>query len=368
MTFISYARNFEDVFLWRALQHVRNGFYIDMGAQDSVICSVSLGFYEQGWRGVHVVASPLHARKLREARPDEEVLEIIGRLSPDDTDSLTAPFDRYVDRDVHWFRIDAEDMQKAVSRGGPLSSAVRPWIIVVENTVSVQQMPSYVLWEPDLLSLGYDLVGFDGLNRFYLRHDKADLKADFGQRPNLFDDFHLAPASRFVATAVAAEQAARVETAQQFATERKAHDHTEKQLAFEKAQRAALEQQVQAILNSTSWRITAPLRQVSRTGKWLKIGIVAWVTFRPGSRPHRVAGKFARYVLARPWLAERARLLLKVIPVSVRTRIRLIALESYAAIAVPQSPTGAREVSELSARAREIYALLLKAQSGEKTD
>lgn len=51
--FISYAQNFEDVMLWRALKHVKNGLYIDIGAHDPVICSVSLAFYERGWRGVH---------------------------------------------------------------------------------------------------------------------------------------------------------------------------------------------------------------------------------------------------------------------------------------------------------------------------
>lgn len=32
MTFVSYAQNFEDVMLYRALKHVEKGFYIDVGA------------------------------------------------------------------------------------------------------------------------------------------------------------------------------------------------------------------------------------------------------------------------------------------------------------------------------------------------
>ena len=35
MSFISYAQNFEDVMLWRALKHVENGFYIDVGANEA---------------------------------------------------------------------------------------------------------------------------------------------------------------------------------------------------------------------------------------------------------------------------------------------------------------------------------------------
>jgi len=49
MPFVSYAQNFEDVILWRALKHVGRGFYIDLGAQDPVIDSISLAFYEHGW-------------------------------------------------------------------------------------------------------------------------------------------------------------------------------------------------------------------------------------------------------------------------------------------------------------------------------
>jgi hypothetical protein len=45
MSFISYAQNFEDVMLWRALQHVERGFYIDVGANDPTIDSVTKAFY-----------------------------------------------------------------------------------------------------------------------------------------------------------------------------------------------------------------------------------------------------------------------------------------------------------------------------------
>jgi len=49
MTFVSYAQNFEDVLLWRALHDVEHGRYLDVGAHDPVIDSVSLAFYEAGW-------------------------------------------------------------------------------------------------------------------------------------------------------------------------------------------------------------------------------------------------------------------------------------------------------------------------------
>lgn len=54
MTFISYAQNLEDVILFRALKGVEQGFYIDAGAQDPEIDSVTKAFYERGWRGINI--------------------------------------------------------------------------------------------------------------------------------------------------------------------------------------------------------------------------------------------------------------------------------------------------------------------------
>ncbi len=76
MSFLSYAQNFEDVMLWRALGHVDDGLYVDVGAQHPRIDSVSRAFYERGWRGVHVEPVPAFADLLRADRPDETVLQV----------------------------------------------------------------------------------------------------------------------------------------------------------------------------------------------------------------------------------------------------------------------------------------------------
>ena len=72
---ISYAQNFEDVMLWRALGYVTNGFYVDIGAQDPLIDSVSLAFYERGWRGIHVEPTVYYAARLRQQRPEDVVIQ-----------------------------------------------------------------------------------------------------------------------------------------------------------------------------------------------------------------------------------------------------------------------------------------------------
>ena len=49
------------------------------------------------------------------------------------------------------------------------------------------------------------------------------------------------------------------------------------------------ELQIEWLHQSTSWRLTAPLRFVRRCLNFLVLGSWAWLTLRPGSRPRRVA-------------------------------------------------------------------------------
>jgi FkbM family methyltransferase len=223
--FISYAQNFEDVILWRALKHVKSGFYIDVGAQDPLIDSVSLAFYEQGWRGVHVEPIDAYADKLRQARPDEEVIqsaisreegEVVFFEIPDTglstgeeriarkhevrghtvkqvtkpSQPLSAILDSYKDREIHWMKIDVEGMENQVIESWAPSVA-RPWIVGVESTKPNSPESSHELWESKLLDLGYDFCYFDGLNRFYVSVEHPELRSSFGPGPNFFDDFAL---------------------------------------------------------------------------------------------------------------------------------------------------------------------------------
>ena len=65
-------------------------------------------------------------------------------------------------------------MEAAVLRGLSLKT-VRPWIILVEATVARTQIPNYQEWDPLLTNRGYRFVHFDGLNRFYVAEEKAEL-------------------------------------------------------------------------------------------------------------------------------------------------------------------------------------------------
>jgi FkbM family methyltransferase len=225
VTLTSYAQNFEDVILWRALKHVQHGRYIDIGAQDPVVDSVSLAFYEVGWRGVHVEPTPHYADLLRKMRPGDEIVEAAisntdgaitffelpdtGLSTGDEEiarqheekghavrriDVPALPLSKLLDaqreNDIHWLKIDVEGMEELVIAGWS-PSPVRPWIVLVESTRPTSSEVSYSAWEPQLVALGYEFVYFDGLNRFYVSIDHPELKASFGPGPNIFDDFTL---------------------------------------------------------------------------------------------------------------------------------------------------------------------------------
>lgn len=226
MTFVSYAQNFEDVMLWRALKHIENGVYVDVGAQNPIIDSVSKAFYEHGWRGIHFEPVPYYADLLRQDRPDEVVLEVAlsdveGTLEFNviaktglstavnnyaqrhysdqgfesqkiqvPTLTLTSALRSIEDKDVHWLKIDVEGLEEKVLKGWD-SQVLRPWIMVIEATIPASPEVNYANWEPMLIAADYQFVYFDGLNRFYVAKEHSELVEAFSCPPNVFDGFEL---------------------------------------------------------------------------------------------------------------------------------------------------------------------------------
>lgn len=224
VTFISYGQNLEDVMLWRALRDVEDGFYIDVGAWDPCEDSVTLAFYERGWRGINVEPDPVKHRALLAGRPRDVNLAValsdaageamfhvvpgtgLSTLDPDiaarhraagfdietrpvAVTTLGAVCEEYVHGPIHLLKVDVEGMESAVLAGGDWARD-RPWIVVVEATAPMSQTPSHVAWEPMLLGCGYVLAWFDGLNRFYLAEERAAALAPaFTEPPNVFDDY-----------------------------------------------------------------------------------------------------------------------------------------------------------------------------------
>ncbi len=279
--FLSYAQNFEDIILWRALKHVENGFYIDIGAQDPRQDSVSRGFYEKGWRGVHFEPTPEYARKLRADRPDELVYEVA--LSDQDgeitfymssdsgvstgleknsaanrrlglavkpinvlTKRLATLTSSFEGKTVHWMKIDVEGMEEQVLRGWN-PHTLRPWIILIEATLPNSRERNSASWEHFLREADYNFVYFDGLNRFYVASDHIELKASFESPICIFDAIE---GSRLSHENVFVSEI----TAELIEERRRSQSHLKK-IADIRARFAWMEK-------SLSWRLTEPLRNI----------------------------------------------------------------------------------------------------------
>lgn len=240
--FTSFAQNYEDVRLWRVFKDVAQGRYIDVGAQEPTLDSVSRAFYDRGWRGINVEPNPLYADLLRKNRINEEVIEaavssrsgtIQFHASVDnglstgrediaaghmkagyqlqkldvETVTLDSVFDR-LDGPCHWLKIDVEGMEKEAIDSWN-NQRHRPIVVIVEATAPNSQVQTYEDWEPSVLEKGYKFVTFDGLNRWYLRHDSLKFAENLAMPINIFDDFQVTPFHCTVADAFV-EEAKRV--------------------------------------------------------------------------------------------------------------------------------------------------------------
>lgn len=228
MTFLSYAQNYEDVRLWRAFRDVEKGRYIDVGGQDPVRDSVSLAFYERGWRGIHVEPTPTYAEALRNARPEETVFEAAVTTAPGpirffdipttglstgiaeiaekhgsvgwDYREILVPavtlaglLESYGPELVHWLKIDVEGMEADVIASWGDHPA-RPAVLVIEATAPMTQTKTHWAWRQMVLDRGYNDVVFDGLSQFFVHKDHKRLREAIAESPNVFDGFHVSDA------------------------------------------------------------------------------------------------------------------------------------------------------------------------------
>ncbi len=222
-TMISYSQNQEDVLLARLFQNKKEGTYIDVGAMDPVIGSVTKYFYDLGWHGINIEPDKRFHHKLVADRPRDVNLDIaVGDhngfaaffifpnpgLSTFDTEflsfyeklglsctetsvqirTLTQLCDEHDIKTLDFLKIDAEGWEKRVLAGMDFQR-LRPVVLVVESTKPFSHDSLAHLWEPILTEAGYEYVYSDGINRFYLRQEDAHLRQFFKYPPNALDNF-----------------------------------------------------------------------------------------------------------------------------------------------------------------------------------
>jgi FkbM family methyltransferase len=402
MRFISYAQNNEDVLLWRALGQVQDGFYIDVGASDPVEHSVTQAFYDAGWHGINIEPLPAHIEAFLEQRPRDinlalaagssegsltlyDVPAVRGWASPEaaiaelhraeghTVAELTVPVRtlasicaEHVRGEIHFLKIDVEGFEGEVLRGMDFERW-RPWVLVIEATLPNSRETNHETWEHLVTSQRYRYAWFDGLNRYYVAEEHQALMRHFGTQPNVFDDYISWHLDRAWEANAAIGRALHESERQGDAVRAELHDmiqfadtlELEKQDALaeiarlqgELAQAHAsghqatlwardLEQRLIATLNSTSWRITAPLRFIARRGPDSMAGIARRKTKGAARRSLR-------------WLTSREALRRAVLPLVMRSP-RLQSMVARMLAAAKRASADAAPASTVPAALREL--------------
>jgi FkbM family methyltransferase len=220
---VSYSQNGEDVILDRVFWDVEKGFYVDAGAYDPEVTSVTRHFYLRGWRGINIEPSSRFERfpqgrpedinlnlavsTARGTRPFHEFPNAIGlssfsgELHPDfahlaagrvvrevATLPLRDVFGEHRVSDITFLSVDVEGHEREVLMSNDWQR-YRPRVVLIEATLPNTPTPSHDRWEDVLLAAGYQFAFFDGLNRYYVRDEDAPLRERFNAPANVFDNF-----------------------------------------------------------------------------------------------------------------------------------------------------------------------------------
>jgi FkbM family methyltransferase len=218
---VSYAQNFEDVTLRRALQDIEKGLWVDIGAHHGTFHSVTRYFSGRGWTGINVEPNPEVMPALRAERPNDiNVQAAIGRQHGKirlhvigDTGLTTTMQDLAVrhaknghpttsaidvnlipleslfnlhcrDKTIDFLTVDAEGAESEILVHYAFVSH-RPRIIVAEAASDSR-------YHQHLQDHGYIFTWYDALNYWYVR-EEDEWRCDMIARPpSVWDNFHKA--------------------------------------------------------------------------------------------------------------------------------------------------------------------------------
>lgn len=315
--FISYGQNREDVVLWRAVGGVVAGRYVEVGANHPTDDSITRAFYDRGWSGLTVEPVPAFAALHREERPrdrqieaavtDEEADEVTLHVFPgtglstlvediqmqhvddgkvaEEVTVRTARLDALLEAtgwghsDIQFMVVDVEGAEARVLSTLDLS-AWRPWVLVIEATLPNSAESSAGEWEPGVLAAGYEFCMFDGVSRFYVAKEHADLKPALSYPACALDGFRTYELAARDAAIDAVKSRARAELeqtteqllwwraralaswAQTMVAEGSSSTASSAELTEARDEINRLLTHIHVMEGTVSWRVTAPLRAV----------------------------------------------------------------------------------------------------------
>lgn len=197
MAFFSYARNHEDAMLFRALMHVCEGVYIDVGAGHPENGSVTKAFYDRGWKGINIALSASDFLLLKRTRIYDVNLDLVSDLSDALPIVKAPPFGTLsgdtecigssVTNVVHFMRLGLA-VDAALIKSIDLQT-LRPWIIIAVSPHPDSDATYESKCQRLICDAGFHFVCFDGTNRFYVANDRREFDAAFNVPLNVRDNY-----------------------------------------------------------------------------------------------------------------------------------------------------------------------------------
>jgi FkbM family methyltransferase len=216
MATVYYGQFYEDYILAYVFKNQKNGFYIDVGANDPNKWNTTRYFYERGWRGINIEPNALEFRKIVESRPRDinynvGVANIEGTMTfyqvagsksglstfdrdeaqrltkergivftelPVQLTTLNALLAKTSIPQIEFLSIDVEGFEKQVIESIDLVR-YKPAVLCIEATQPLSEVAVYGAWEPLVLKARYLFAMSDGLNRYYVHRNRLDLLSRF---------------------------------------------------------------------------------------------------------------------------------------------------------------------------------------------
>ena len=208
-SFITYSQLLEDFILFCIFYDIKNGFYIDVGAFDPNLISVTKAFYLRGWHGINIEPLPDKYLRLMKKRKRDINLNV-GAGKKEGNLSLylygdcsttrkkyikKLKFKKFINIKIHtmknicikyvpknetiqFVKIDVEGGEKNVLLGYDFQN-YRPKVFCIESIIPLTNIPTHQIWEHILFSNNYSFAYQYGINRYYIDNKEKELKKRF---------------------------------------------------------------------------------------------------------------------------------------------------------------------------------------------
>ncbi len=203
-----YSQFYEDYILSIALSNIKNGHYVDVGANSPNLDSVTKHFYLQGWTGINIEPIKKLYDEYITQRPNDitinkgvsnaegEIdfyvlssdlmssgnLDFVNKAKEKGYDykketmkvtTLNNILTAHPITPITFMKIDVEGMEKKTLEGLDLSK-YRPTVLIIESIRPFSHIKVHEEWEPILLKNNYTFVLFDSLNRYYVANEHLE--------------------------------------------------------------------------------------------------------------------------------------------------------------------------------------------------